>query len=216
VLQGVNLTIKRGDKIAVVGESGSGKSTLLMILQGMIAPSRGRVHIDGIPLTDCSDDTIRRLFAYDSAELPFIGGTIAENIAYASPATSDEVNRAAILAAADEFISRLPSSYDTMLTTDAGAFSTGQARRLGVARALVRKAHFIFLDEPTSSLDCRTEQQVFDNLLSSDCAIVVATHNTKMLHRFDRIIELHEGRIMYDGPPSEWTAAVEESEYLRN
>lgn len=198
-IEHVSLDIRRDEKIAIIGPSGSGKSTLAMVIQALYVPEAGEVSFDGVPAQACDRAHLRELFAYDGVGAAFVPGTIRENIAYAAP-DDDPAHCAAAArdAQAAEFIEALPDGYETRLDDGEHGFSTGQLRRLGIARALAAKRPFLVLDEPTGPLDPVSGGALFAHLLSADAGCVVATHELDELDGFDRVVVMANNTITHE------------------
>ncbi len=202
VLQEVNLTVPRGQKLGIAGESGSGKSTLVNLLFRFHDPTAGWVTVDGVDVRELALPDVRAQMALVSQEVVIFDQTIAENIACGKPgATPAEIELAARQAYAHEFITQLPQGYDTRVGERGVTLSGGQRQRLVIARAFVRNAPILVLDEATASLDSRAEaevQQVIEQFAESRTVICVA-HRLSTLAAMDRIIVLAAGRIVEQG-----------------
>ncbi|MBI5801703.1 MAG: ABC transporter ATP-binding protein [Verrucomicrobia bacterium] len=202
VLQDLSLVIPRGMKLGVAGESGSGKSTLLNLIFRFHDPTSGAVKIDGTDLRDVALADLRSHLALVSQEVVVFDQTIAENIACGKPnATRADVEAAARQAFAHEFILQLPQGYDTRVGERGVTLSGGQRQRLVIARAFVRNAPILVLDEATAALDSRAEaevQKVIDEFAAHRTVVCVA-HRLSTLAAMDRIVVLAEGRIVEQG-----------------
>lgn len=187
VLRNFSLEIPKTGFYAIVGGSGTGKSTVLKLILGLYKPSEGKIRVGG------GYNSAREAVAYVGQEPCFLRGTIYENIAFgAEDATPERVRRAAALAGADGFISVLPQGYETELIDEGRSLSGGQQQRLALARALLRDAPVLLLDEVSSALDRETEREIFATLreLSKSRAVVCVTHDREAAALSDRIIEL--------------------------
>lgn len=197
VLRDVDILAEPGQVVALVGPSGEGKSTLMRLMLGLIAPTEGRACLmdgDGNRF-DLSPDT-RHLIAYVPQGNTILAGTIAENLRLVNPQVTDTEMIAALKdACAWDFVSRLPRGIHSTLGEGGKGISEGQAQRIAIARALVRKAPVLLLDEATSALDTDTEQQVLDHLTSRGVTTIVATHRTSVLTRSARVYRVHEGSV---------------------
>ncbi|WP_191984013.1 thiol reductant ABC exporter subunit CydD [Amycolatopsis eburnea] len=195
VLSDVDLRVPAGARIAVVGPSGSGKSTLLAVLLGFVAPSSGRVLVDGVDLRSLSPEDWLAEVAWVPQRPTLFRGTLAENIALGQQA---DVPAAARAAALDSVAAGLPAGYSTPVGELGEGLSAGQRQRVGLARALARtSAGLVLLDEPTTRLDSRTEETVLSatrRLLPDRTAVLVA-HRPAMVTLADRVVELRDGRI---------------------
>jgi ATP-binding cassette subfamily B protein len=204
VFRKLNLSIPAGQKLGVVGPSGAGKSTLLALLQRLDDTRGGSISLDGQPLRSLTRDSLRQAIAVVPQDVPLFRRTVMENIRYGRPdATDEEVYEAARLANCDEFIEALPNGYHTLLVERGASLSGGQRQRLSMARAFLKNAPILVLDEATSSLDSRSEERVQQALteLMRHRTVLAAAHRLSTLSAFDRIIVLDEGRIVEDGSP---------------
>jgi len=201
-LEGVDLEARPGAITAIAGPTGAGKSTLMALLLRLFDPERGAVEIDGADLRDLQVASLREKVAIALQENLLFGATIGDNIRFAVPEASDEaVREAARVACADEFIEALPAGYDTPLGERGARLSTGQRQRLSIARAVLKDAPILVLDEPTASLDADTELRVLRNLSEwgKDRVIFIITHRLSTIRRADRIVVLEEGRVAEQG-----------------
>jgi ABC-type multidrug transport system fused ATPase/permease subunit len=197
VLDGVTFAARAGTITAVVGNTGSGKSTLMSLLLRLYDPARGSISVNGLDLRDLEINAIRKKVAIALQQNVLFAATVADNIGYAAEVSRDEVERAAAIACADEFITDMPHGYDTELGERGGKLSTGQRQRLSIARALVRDTPILILDEPTASLDAETEHRVLANLSDwgSERVVFVITHRLSTIRNADQIIFLKDGHI---------------------
>lgn len=202
VLSDFNLTIPRGSKLGIAGESGSGKTTLVNLLFRFYDPTAGSVKIDGLDLREVALRDLRQQMALVSQDVTIFDQTVAENIACGKPgATRAEIEVAAEAAFAHDFITQLPSGYNTRVGERGVTLSGGQKQRLAIARAFVRNAPILVLDEATASLDSKAEAEVqaaIDRLAENRTVICVA-HRLSTLVKMDRIIVLTEGRMVEAG-----------------
>ncbi len=206
VLENFNLVIPAGQRLGLAGPSGSGKSTLLALIQRLDDVSEGRILIDDTPIDAMTQDSLRAGIAVVPQDIHLFRRSVAENIRYGRPdATDEEVRLAARYAQCDSFIRRLPQGYDTLLGERGATLSGGQRQRIGIARAFLKDAPILILDEATASLDSRSEhaiQRALKNLIQGRTVIAVA-HRLSTISSFDRIIMLNDGRIVEDGTPKE-------------
>ncbi|MGY8656814.1 MAG: ABC transporter ATP-binding protein [Verrucomicrobiia bacterium] len=206
VLFDVNLKVKAGEKIGIAGESGSGKSTMLNLLFRFFDPTRGAVTLGGVNLKQLPTTDLRGHMALVSQEIVLFDMTVAENIACGKPGASrEEIIAAAHAAHAHEFIDRLPDGYDTRIGEQGVTLSGGQRQRLSIARAFVRNAPVLALDEATAALDSQVEaevQRTIDELAKHRTVFCIA-HRLSTLAKMDRIIVLSKGRIVESGPYAE-------------
>ncbi len=202
VLQDIDLTIPRGFRLGIAGESGSGKTTLVNLLFRFYDPTSGAVTIDGLDLREVSLADLRRLLALVSQEVILFDQTVAENIGCGKPgATRAEIEAAAQAASAHEFILQLPQGYDTRVGERGVTLSGGQRQRIAIARAFVRDAPILVLDEATAALDSKAEAEVqaaIDRLAANRTVICVA-HRLSTLASMDGIVVLSGGRIVEQG-----------------
>jgi ATP-binding cassette subfamily B protein len=202
VLEGVSLRIPAGATVALVGESGSGKSTLLKLLLGFYAPTGGRILFDGIDTRDIEPGSLRGRIGVVSQE-PFVfNGTLRENVALGRPgATPSDVIDAVRAAGLEEFVSRLPDRYDTVLGERGANLSGGQRQRLAIARALLRRPDVLIFDEATSHLDAATERLIQANLRAASAGrtVLLVAHRLSTVRHADLIFVLHQGRLVEQG-----------------
>ena len=202
VLQGVSLTAKRGETIALVGPSGGGKTTILNLIPRFYDATGGRVTIDGQDVRDVTMASLRDRIALVTQEPFLFDDTLYANIAYSKPgATQAEVEAAAKAAAAHEFLTALPDGYQTRAGEAGARLSGGQRQRIAIARAFLKDAPILLLDEATSALDTQSEAQVqaaLDRLMSGRTTIVIA-HRLSTIRGADRIYVLDGGRIVEMG-----------------
>jgi ATP-binding cassette subfamily B protein len=208
-LQAVSFAISPGEAVALVGPSGDGKSTVFQLLLRFFDPQEGCIRFDGVSVAQVEPRELRRNIALVAQDPAIFSGTIAENIRYGRPEASDaEVQQAAIAAAADEFIRRLPDGYDAKLGERGVTLSGGQRQRIAIARAILRDAPLLLLDEATSALDAENErlvQQGLANLMSGRTTIVIA-HRLATIQRLKRIIVMDQGHIIAEGSHAELVA----------
>jgi ATP-binding cassette, subfamily B, bacterial MsbA len=206
VLRDVSLKIPAGTMVALVGESGGGKSTLTKLLPRFHDPVSGAVLWDGIDLRDATVASLRRQIALVTQETVLFNDTVRHNIAYGRPdATDEEIEEAARIAFAHEFILELPHSYDTIVGERGIFLSGGQRQRLAIARAILVNAPVLILDEATSALDAESErlvQRAIGNLVRNRTTIVIA-HRLSTIRRADVIVVMEAGRIIEMGTHSE-------------
>ena len=206
VLRGVSLSIPAGSMVALVGESGGGKSTLTKLLPRFHDPVSGSVLWDGIDLRDASLSSLRRQIALVTQETVLFNDTVRHNIGYGKPeATQQEIEEAARIAFAHDFIMELPEKYETIVGERGIFLSGGQRQRLAIARSLLVDAPVLILDEATSALDAESErfvQQAIANLVRNRTTIVIA-HRLATIRRADTIVVMERGRITEIGKHSQ-------------
>ncbi len=209
VLSDVSLTIRRGELHALVGPSGAGKTTLAMLLPRFFDPSSGSVCIDHLDVRELTLKSLRRKIALVTQETHLFDGSVEENIAYGQSQVDEAAIRSAAQDAfADEFITQLPRGYQTALGERGSALSAGQRQRIAIARAFLKDAPILVLDEATSSLDSESEQRIqaaLRKLLIGRTALVIA-HRLSTVTRADRIHVLHKGAIVESGNHNELVA----------
>jgi len=205
-LHGVSFRLEPGEAVALVGPSGAGKSTVFQLLLRFFDPQDGRILYDGVNIAELEPRDLRRSIALVAQDPAIFSGTISDNIRYGRPEASDtEVREAAVAAAADEFIRRLPDGYEARLGERGVTLSGGQRQRIAIARAILRNAPLLLLDEATSALDAENErlvQQGLANLMSGRTTIVIA-HRLATIQRLKRIIVMDQGRIIAEGSHAE-------------
>ena len=203
-LRGVDLVIPAGQRIALLGPSGAGKSSLAMLLSRLCDPSQGHVSIDGIDLRDMTVESLRRQTAVVLQESVLFATSISENIAYGSAEGSPaRVREAALVAGAHDFIRRLPAGYDTIVGERGATLSGGERQRIAIARAAMRRAPIVILDEAMAGLDRETEAEVYAALerLTRDCTTIMISHDLDSALTCERALWLEDGRIVDDGRP---------------
>jgi subfamily B ATP-binding cassette protein MsbA len=201
-LDGVDLVIEPGMRVAFVGRSGAGKSTVFNLLPRLYDPTAGRILIDGRDIRSLTLASLRDQIAVVSQESVLLSATVAENIGFGRrSATRAEIEAAARAAAADGFIRALPRGYDTAVAPTAGQFSGGERQRLSIARAILRDAPILLLDEPTSALDAESEALIRDALdrLARDRTTLVIAHRLSTVLDSDLIVVMDRGRIVERG-----------------
>jgi len=202
VLCDLNLSIFPGEKIAIVGATGAGKSTLVSLIPRFYDPTQGSVCIDGKDIRDFTVNSLREQISLVLQDSLLFSGTVRENIAFGRPnATDEEILTAARLANADEFIQDLPNGYDSTVSERATTLSGGQKQRIAIARAILRDAPILILDEPTSSLDAAAEHTVMEALGRAAAArtTIIIAHRLSTVRLADRIMVLERGRIVEEG-----------------
>ena len=198
----LNVRIAPGERIGLVGHSGSGKTTFVKLIQRLYDVTDGRVLIDGQNIAQATQESLRSQIAIVQQEPILFHRSLSENIAYARPeATQAEVERAARLANAHDFIARLPRGYQTLVGERGVKLSGGERQRVALARAFLADAPILILDEATSSLDSESEaliQQAMDRLMSGRTSIVIA-HRLSTVRAMDRILVFEHGRVVEEG-----------------
>ncbi len=209
-LRDISFSIAAGQSIAIVGATGAGKSTLVSLIPRLYDVDRGRITIDGVDVRDITLESLRRQFSIVLQEPLLFSGTIRENIAYGRPgAANEEVHRAAQKANAHEFIKALPKGYETRVGERGTKISGGERQRIAVARAFLRDAPILILDEPTSSIDSRTEAVILDALerLTEGRTTITIAHRLSTIRRADTILVIDDGALVAVGSHDELLAA---------
>ena len=193
VLDRFDLTLAPGELVALAGPSGAGKSTAAVLILGLAAPTAGRVTVGGVDLADCDAAAWRRQVAWLPQRPSLLRASVADNIRLGEPGAPDAaVRRAATLAGADAFVASLPAGYDTIVGDGGRALSPGQRRRIGLARAFLRDAPLVVLDEPTADLDADSVAVVgaaVERLRRGRTMLVIA-HRAELIERADRVVRL--------------------------
>jgi ATP-binding cassette subfamily B protein len=209
-VDGVSLSVRAGEKVAIVGPSGAGKSTLFHLLLRFYDPASGTISLDGVPIRAADPQEVRARIALVPQESVAFAATARENIRFGRPdATDAEVERAADLAHATEFIRRLPDGFETPLGERGVTLSGGQRQRIAIARAILRDAPLLLLDEATSSLDAESEtlvQTALEELMRHRTTLVIA-HRLATVLSCDRIMVMDQGRIVEQGTHASLVAA---------
>jgi ATP-binding cassette, subfamily B, bacterial MsbA len=206
LLKNINLEVRAGEVVAVVGPSGAGKSTLVNLIPRFYDVTAGRVLIDGVDVRDASLDSLRAQLSMVTQETILFNDTIRNNISYGRPGVSDdELDRAARAALAADFVREMPEGYATVIADRGERLSGGQRQRLAIARALLKNAPVLILDEATSELDTESEQLVqkaLANLMTGRTVIVIA-HRLSTVRKADKIVVLESGMIREVGTHDE-------------
>ena len=202
VLRQVSFHIQPGQMVGVVGPTGGGKSTIVSLIPRFYDPTAGSIHIDGVDIRDYKLQGLRNNIGYVLQETVLFQGTVRENIAYGrAGATEEEIMNAAKLADVDEFVSRMPHGYDSIVGERGDTLSGGQRQRIGIARAIIRDNPILILDEPTAALDTESESMVVQALerLMKGRTVITIAHRLSTIRNSDLIIVLKDGVVAEQG-----------------
>jgi len=206
ILDDVSLTIRKGTMVALVGESGGGKSSLVRLVQRLYDPTSGSINWDGIDIRDARIADLKKMIALVTQETVLFNDTIRYNISYGKPdATDEELQHAASVAYAAEFINEMPEKFDTLVGERGVFLSGGQRQRVAIARAVLVDAPVLILDEATSALDAESEvlvQKALSNLMRDRTSIVIA-HRLSTVRKAEKIVVMERGRIVETGTHKE-------------
>jgi ATP-binding cassette subfamily C protein LapB len=203
VLDGLNIKIAAGERVALIGRVGSGKSTIQRLMMGLYQPTEGAVLIDGIDLRQLDPADVRRNQAYVSQDVTLFHGSLRENITFGLPYADDTaVVDAAQVACLSDFVNRNPRGFDMPVGERGESLSGGQRQCVGLARAVLHNAPILLLDEPTSAMDFSTESQITAQLgaFARGKTVILVTHRTSMLAMVNRVIVIDGGKVVADGP----------------
>jgi ATP-binding cassette subfamily B protein len=210
VLDDVSLEIRAGERLAILGPTGCGKTTLLSLIPRFYDPASGRVLLDGVDVRHLHLDDLRRQIGVVFQESFLFSNTVAGNIAFGHPdASREDVERAARIAAAHDFITKLPDGYDTLLGEGGKDLSGGQRQRLALARAVLLDPAVLLLDDPTASVDPDTEAEILEALSSAmrGRTTLIVAHRVSVLRRADRVLVMERGRVVQTGRHEELVRA---------
>jgi len=202
VLHGVDLELEAGRIVALIGHTGSGKTTLAALIPRFYDVDLGRVTVDGVDVRDVTLTSLRREIGVIAQDPFLFSATVRENIAFGRPdASAEDVERAATLAQAHEFIEALPAGYDTVIGERGITLSGGQRQRVAIARALVVDPRILILDDATASVDATTESKIRDGLreaMRGRTTIIIA-HRLSTIALADEVVVLEDGRVVARG-----------------
>lgn len=203
VLDDVSFTLEAGEKVGILGKIGSGKSTILRLAAGLYDPDDGAVMVDDTDLRQIVPDDLRKNVAMVLQDVYLFSGSVKENISMGHADVSDEdILRASEISGVQEFVGSIPNGYDLTLKDRGDGLSGGQKQALAIARALVRNAPVLMMDEPTSSMDTNSEQKLIFRLKEAlkDKTLMIVTHRPSLLELVDRIIVIEQGKVVANGP----------------
>jgi subfamily B ATP-binding cassette protein MsbA len=209
VLRDVNFSITPGQLVGVVGATGGGKSTVVSLIPRFYDPGTGRVLMDGVDLREFKLQGLRSQIGFVLQDTVLFRGTVRDNIAYGRPEASEhEIFAAARLANAHEFIARMPKGYDSLVGERGLTLSGGQRQRIGIARAIIRNAPILILDEPTAALDTESEKLVMDALerLMKGRTVITIAHRLSTIRDAHKILVLKDGMVAEEGTHDELVA----------
>ena len=209
VLKGISFKVRKGEKVALVGSSGAGKTTIINLLPRFYDVTKGAILIDGVDIREVTLRSLRSQIGVVTQQTLLFNDTVRNNIAYGRPdIPQEEVEKVAKAADAHDFIMKLPQGYDTIIGEQGVLLSGGQRQRISIARALLKNAPILILDEATSSLDTESErevQQALDRLMENRTVLVIA-HRLSTVRGADRILVISDGRIVEEGTHEELMA----------
>ena len=203
VLKDVSFDIRPGERVGIVGRVGSGKSTIARLMLGLYQPRDGSIKVDGTDIRQIDPVDLRRNIGYVPQDVFLFRGTVRENISVAAPFVDDaDVLEAARLAGLDTFVSQHPMGYDLMIGERGDGLSGGQRQLIALARAILLRPNILIFDEPTSSMDTRSEDLIKRQLpdVLSGRTMLLITHRASMLTLVDRLIVFDRGKVVADGP----------------
>ncbi len=202
-LKNINLKIKHGERVAIIGKIGSGKSTLSKLIMNLYTPESGSILFDRTDVRQIDPVDLRRVIGYVPQEPFLFLGTVKDNITIGENFASDEdIIEAANIAGLHNFIGKHEAGFDLLVGERGDGLSGGERQSITLARALITKPNILMMDEPTNSMDTQTEQGFINNLknVTNDQTLIIMTHKMSILELVDRVIVLHDGKIIADGP----------------
>jgi len=194
ILRGVNLTIKKGEKVGIIGESGKGKSTLVDLIIGLYKPTKGEILVDGVPLNSKNIKSWRKKIGYIPQQIYLIDGTVAENVAFGEEIDEERVREVLKMANLLDFLEKEHEGIYTYIGENGVKLSGGQKQRVAIARALYSNPEILVLDEATSALDSETEARIMDEIyrIGRDKTMIIIAHRLSTLDRCDRVVNIEE------------------------
>lgn len=215
ILDGINLTIRPGEKIGIIGRVGSGKTTLGRLIAGLYQLGEGELLVDGVDVRQYHPHEVRKAVCIVSQDTDLFLGSVKENVLIAKPSATDaELVHACKLAGVDDFVSLHPMGYDMPAGERGRNLSTGQRQAVAIARAFLIRPKVLFLDEPSSAMDLATERLFLARLqhaMPPELTLIIATHRFSMLQLVDRLIVVENGRIAADGPKDTVLASLRQA-----
>ena len=215
-LKDVSFTIRPGERVAIIGRIGSGKSTIQKLILKLFEPQSGSILIDDMDISQYDPAKLRQNIGYVPQDIALFRGTVKENILSRKPGASDEeLIEAAKLAGVEEFVKRHPMGFNMPVGERGEGLSGGQRQSVAIARAIISKAPIMLLDEPTANLDQTSEKRFLENFdnIFKDKTLIIVTQKPTLLPFVDRIIVMHEGRLIMDGPRDEVLAKLKGSKH---
>lgn len=218
IFENINFRITKGERIALLGMSGIGKTTLINLMLGLLVPQQGVIRFDGIDISTMDPARLRNLFGYSPQLNVLFYMTVAENIAYSRPdASQEEIEKAAKIACAGDFIAELPQGYDTLVGEDGANLSEGQRQRLGLARSVLRDAPILVLDESSAHVDLVTERNIYKNISAlPEKTVILVSHRPSVLREADRLLSLENRKVVDIGNFSDYQKNLSEQELLKS
>lgn len=205
IIKDLSFTVKKGESVAIVGPTGAGKSTIVQLLPRLYEVQKGQIRINGLPIDAYTQKSLRECMAFVPQKPFLFQDTIAENISFGLPFTKEEIVNAARKAHADEFIQSLPLGYESKIADGGKNFSGGQQQRLAIARALIKQAPILIMDEATSSLDAVSENYIQKSImeLHGQVTLIIIAHRLSTIQHVDKIIYLQDGEKIAEGTKDE-------------
>lgn len=216
IIKDLNFVIKKGQTVAIVGPTGSGKSTIVQLIPRLFDVQSGEIRIDGLPLKEYTQKSLRENIAFVPQKPFLFYDTIIENIAFGRNYSLDEIKEASIKAHAHEFIVGLEDKYNTVLAERGKNLSGGQQQRIAIARALIKKAPILIMDEATSSLDAISENKIKDAIkgLQNQVTQIIIAHRLSTIEHADKIIYIEKGMKINEGPKDKLLKTCPEFKYM--
>jgi ATP-binding cassette subfamily C protein LapB len=202
-LNNINVTIKKGEKVAILGKIGSGKSTFSKLIMNLYSPKKGSILVDGSDVRQIDPVDLRRSIGYVPQEPFLFLGTVKDNITIGENFASDEdILEASKIAGVNSFLGKHEAGFDLIVGERGDGLSGGERQSITLARAIISRPNFLILDEPTNSMDIQTERAFIQNMKNviEDKTVIIMTHKMSILDLVDRIIVLHDGNVIADGP----------------